>query len=112
MTRPVLVRRARRSLRESGVTLLELLIAITLVAALSVGMLMAMRTSLVTLERIDAHLQSNRRVKGAEQILASEIGGLIPVTGACAPTVFFVGDQASLRMVSTYSIAGGARGSP
>src|SRR5271166_3577858 len=68
---------------ERGVTLIELMIAITLVAMLSVGMLMAMRTSMITLEKTDARLQLNRRVMSAEQILSREIGGLMPVMGDC-----------------------------
>ena len=69
--------RSARKQRQAGVTLIELMIAITLVAAISTGMLMAMRTSLITLEKVDARLQSNRRVMGAEQILARQIGGLM-----------------------------------
>ncbi len=95
---------------ESGVTLIELLIAITLVATLSVGMLMAMRTSLITLEKTDARLQANRRSMSVQQILARQIGGVIPVRGACVP--IFNGSEQTLRLVSTYSLAEGARGYP
>ena len=56
---------------QRGFTLIELMIAITLVAALSTGMLMAMRTSLITLEKIDERLKSNRRVMSVERILRS-----------------------------------------
>ncbi len=95
---------------ESGVTLIELMIAITLVAALSTGMLMAMRTSLITLEKTDSRLQSNRRVMGVEQILSRQVSGVMPVAGSCA--AFFRGTSESLRMVSAYSMTGGARGLP
>src|SRR5580658_10432185 len=54
--------RARRA--QKGFTLIELMISITLVAAISAGMLMAMRAALLTLEKVDARLQSNRRVMG------------------------------------------------
>jgi len=104
---------------EAGVTLIELMIAITLVAALSVGMLMAMRTSLVTLEKVDNRLQFNRRVMSVEQIVSREIGGVIPVVGLCsapgaaaAGRAVFQGNQETLHLVSSYSLSEGARGFP
>jgi prepilin-type N-terminal cleavage/methylation domain-containing protein len=93
---------------EAGVTLIELLIAITLVAALSTGMLMAIRSSLITMERINGRLESNRRVLGLQQIVSRQIGGVIPLKGDCA----FQGGAQSLRLVTTYSVDGGARGFP
>jgi prepilin-type N-terminal cleavage/methylation domain-containing protein len=103
---------------ERGVTLIELMIAITLVATLSVGMLMAMRTSMITLEKTDSRLQLNRRVMSAEQILSREISGVMPVLGDCltsggvARLTIFSGTEQTLHLVSTYSLAEGARGSP
>jgi prepilin-type N-terminal cleavage/methylation domain-containing protein len=104
---------------ERGVTLIELMIAITLVALLSVGMLMAMRTSMITMEKTDARLELNRRVMSAEQILSREIGGVMPVMGDCANLTggharlpIFSGTEQTLRLVSTYSLAEGARGYP
>jgi prepilin-type N-terminal cleavage/methylation domain-containing protein len=96
---------------QRGVTLIELLIAITLVATLSVGMLMAMRTSLITLEKTDARLQANRRSMSVQQILARQIGGVIPVPSVCGGAVF-KGSVQNLRMVSSYSLAEGSRGYP
>jgi prepilin-type N-terminal cleavage/methylation domain-containing protein len=105
--------------RERGVTLIELMIAITLVAALSVGMLMAMRTSMITLEKTDSRLQLNRRVMSAEQILSREISGVMPVLGDClnasggvARLPIFNGTGQTLHLVSTYALAEGSRGSP
>jgi hypothetical protein len=92
---------------EAGVTLVELLIAITLVAALSVGMLMAIRSSLITMDKINGRLESNRRVLGLQQIVSGQIGGVIPIKG-CA----LQGSPQSLRLVTTYSVDEGARGFP
>ena len=105
---------------ERGVTLLELLIAITLVAGLSTGMLMAMRTSLLTYEKIAKKLESNRRFVKTQQILSNQIGAVIPVQGMCpageGPIAtffsFLSGSADTLRLVSSYSIAEGARGYP
>jgi prepilin-type N-terminal cleavage/methylation domain-containing protein len=109
--------RGRRYQR--GVTLIELMIAITLVATLSTGMLMAIRTSLITLEKTDARLQSNRRVMSAQQILSREISGVIPVVGNCSGGdgnlvhgPYFNGTAQTLHLVSTYSLSEGSRGLP
>jgi len=95
---------------ERGVTLIELLIAITLVAALSVGMLLAVRVGLVTLEKTDHRMEANRRVVAANRILYRELSGAMPVVGACGPV--FRGDSQRLRLVSSYSLKEGARGAP
>ncbi len=95
---------------ERGVTLIELMIAITLVAALSTGMLMAMRTGLLTLQKTDNRLQSNRRVMSVNQILSHQVGGVMPIVGACGP--IFNGDSQTLRLASSYSMTEGSRGEP
>jgi prepilin-type N-terminal cleavage/methylation domain-containing protein len=96
--------------RQRGVTLIELLIAVTLVAALSAGMLMAIRVGLLTLEKTDHRLDANRRVVAANRILYRQLGGAMPVIGACG--LFFRGDSQTLRLVSSYSLTQGARGAP
>jgi hypothetical protein len=88
--------------------LVELLISITLVAALAVGMLMAIRSSLTAMDRINARLEGNRRVMGIQQIVSSQIGGVIPVDGVCRLN----GSSQSLQLLTTYSIGEGARGFP
>lgn len=101
--------------RESGFTLIELMISVTLVAALSTGMLFAMRTALVAYEKTDTRLQSNRRVVSVERITARELGGVMPVMGTCSDgssMAAFNGDIATLHLVTSYSIAEGARGLP
>jgi prepilin-type N-terminal cleavage/methylation domain-containing protein len=106
--------------KQRGVTLLELMIAITLVAGLSTGMLMAMRTSLLTYGKTAKKLESNRRFVKTQQILSNQIAALIPVQGACTgsegQTVlgvsFLSGLPDALRLVTSYSIAEGARGYP
>jgi prepilin-type N-terminal cleavage/methylation domain-containing protein len=99
---------------QKGFTLIELMISITLVAALATGMLMAMRTSLLSLEKINARLQLNRRIMGMDKVLTRQIGGLMPVTGDCGEKrePIFNGTPTSLRLVTSYSMAEGARGYP
>lgn len=105
---------------ERGVTLLELMIAITLVAGLSTGMLMAMRTSLQVYEKTAKKLEANRRFVKTQQILTNQIAAVMPVQGMCtgsegqvvAVPSFLAGSADMLRLVSSYSIAEGARGYP
>ena len=111
----------RRALKQSGVTLIELMIAISLVAILLAGLLTAMRAGLITHEKTAARLNANRRVMNVQQILASQLENAMPVAGLCpssdsekpaALLPFFVGTETALRMITNYSIAEGARGYP
>lgn len=103
-----------------GVTLLELLIAVSLLSLLSVGLLMAMRVGLDAMERTNRRLMDNRRVVRAQRILEEQIAGFIPLVADCmtapeAPRVrmpFFQGESQSMRFLSSYSLAEGARGYP
>jgi prepilin-type N-terminal cleavage/methylation domain-containing protein len=99
---------------ERGVTLIELLISITLVAAIISGLLFAMRTSLVAYQRVNERLDEDRHALGIQQALERQISGVIPTTGACGPgqMAIFNGDQQSLRFLSDYSLAEGSRGYP
>src|SRR5579871_2885556 len=103
---------------QRGFTLLELLISITLVAALSAGMLMAMRSGLLTLQKVDDRLQSNRRVMSVQMILSRELSNAMPAMGQCGNGAggfggaipVFTGDAQTLHLVSSYSMTEGARG--
>jgi prepilin-type N-terminal cleavage/methylation domain-containing protein len=104
---------SRRHYGSRGFTLIELMISVTLVAAISTGMLMAIRTSLITLQKTDDRLQSNRRVMSVEQILSRELGGVMPVMcGTGGTTAAFNGNPQTLHLVSSYSMLEGARGYP
>jgi hypothetical protein len=117
------IRLAGSSLRlkgQSGTTLIEVLIAITLLGLLSVGMLMAMRIGLISLDKANDRLMHNRRVAGANRVLESQIAGLIPVpldcrTGPEGPRVrsaFLQGEPQSMRFVTSYSLQEAWRGLP
>jgi prepilin-type N-terminal cleavage/methylation domain-containing protein len=106
---------------KSGMTLIEVMIAITLVALLMTGMLFAMRISLNSLGKTNDRLIANRRVTGAQRILEQQIAGFMPVKAGSAPNVvgqvgfsvlFFQGESQSMRFVSTYSLRDASRGVP
>jgi prepilin-type N-terminal cleavage/methylation domain-containing protein len=106
--------------REAGVTLIELLIAVTLVAVLSAGMLFAMRAGIMTMEKSNAKLIANRRTASVMRILEAQVDGIMPVKAQCAPAPdnppqivpFFHGDPQEMRFVSNYSLQQGIRGMP
>jgi prepilin-type N-terminal cleavage/methylation domain-containing protein len=99
----------------TGFTLMELMISITLVAAIATGMLMAMRGGLLSLNRIQARLDENRRALGIQRSLSLQLGGAMPARTGCAGAASpfaFRGTASALQMVSTYSITEGSRGAP
>ncbi len=110
----------RRRHRSRGVTLMELLIAVTLVSLLSAGIVISLRVGLSAMNKADAKLMANRRVSSIERIIEEEIAGIIPVSADCHPgqdappvkIAFFQGEAASMRLASTYSLQQGARGVP
>jgi prepilin-type N-terminal cleavage/methylation domain-containing protein len=105
---------------QAGVTLIELLIAVTLLGLLSVGIVISLRVALNAMNKADSKLILNRRETGTERILEQEIAGLIPIAADCvangeSPTghiTFFQGEAQSMRFVSTYSLAEASRGLP
>lgn len=104
----------------AGITLIEVLIAVTLVSLLSVAMLMAMRVGMDALRKANTKLMDNRRVAGAQRVLEQQIAGFMPVKVVCGQNsdgpssraIFFAGQPESMRMVSTYSLQEAWRGVP
>lgn len=104
----------RRS--QAGVTLIEMLVAITLLSLLSTGMFVAMRIGLNAFSRTDKKLMDNRRVAGAQRIVEQQIEGMLPVVTPCGSTPirmgFFQGEPQTIRLVSTFSLQQAWRGRP
>jgi len=102
---------------QAGVTLIEILIAVSLLSLLSVGVLVAMRIALSTLDKTDAHLVRNRRVSNSEKLLENELAGFM-VTQArwhtsrdqIAGTPFMQFDPQTMRFVTSYSLQDAWRG--
>lgn len=103
--------------KQAGVTLMELLVAVSLLSLLSVGMLFAMRIGLNTMQKANSRLMSNRKVIGVDKVFTEQLAGYMPVKADCqgVPLVtvpFFQGDPDTMRFVSTYSLQEGSRGYP
>jgi prepilin-type N-terminal cleavage/methylation domain-containing protein len=104
---------------QSGVSLIEILVAVSLLSLLSVGMLTAMRLGFSTLDKVDAHLVVNRRVVNARGIIESEINGFVatmanytPQPGEVHQVSFLQTEPQSMRFVTSYSLEDGWRGRP
>jgi len=109
-----------RARSTAGVTLIEMVIAVTLLSLLSLGMLMAMRVGLMAYSKTGDKLMENRRVTGAQRVLEDELMGLIPATPPCtgSPDLanlhfnFLQAEPQRMRLVSGFSLQEGWRGHP
>lgn len=105
--------------RRAGVTLIEILIAVSLLSLLSVGILIAMRIGFSTMEKIDSRLISNRRVSYARRIIESEIAGYTYTLAEWHPQAnrfqsipFQQFEPRTMRFVTSYSLQDAWRGRP
>ena len=109
-----------RARATAGVTLIELLIAISLVGLLTAGMMYAMRIGLNTMERSSDRMIANRRVMGVDRIMHQQLASLMPVKAECrvapdgppAYVPFFEGEPLTLRFATSFSLEEGTRGYP
>ncbi len=104
---------------QSGVTLIEILIAVSLLSLLSVGILVAMRLGFNTMDKTDARLVSNRRVSNTRGIIESEISGFVysmanyrPQPGQVRQLPFLQTEAQTMRFVTSWSLDDGSRGRP
>lgn len=103
----------------SGVTLIEILIAVSLLSLLSVAVLISMRIGFNTMDKVDTRLISNRRVSYARRIIENEIAGFTYTlaswqTGPASfqSTPFVDWEPQTMRFVTSYSLQDAWRGRP
>lgn len=110
-----------RRRRNAGFTLVEVLIASTLLMALTTGILLALRVGLDAMNHADTKLMHNRRVMAVERILEAQMSDIMPALTPCMPqsredagqTIsFFQGEPQTMRFISSYSLNDSARGLP
>ncbi|MDQ6677091.1 MAG: prepilin-type N-terminal cleavage/methylation domain-containing protein [Acidobacteriota bacterium] len=108
----------------AGLTLIEVLIAVSLLSLLTLGMMWAIRIGLNAMSKSNSKLMANRRITGAQRVLEQEIYGLIPASaelptpagagsgqpGTGQKVQFFQGEPQSMRFVTSYSLREGSRG--
>jgi len=104
---------------QSGVTLIEILIAVSLMSLLSVGMLVAMRLGFSTMDKTDSRLVRARRVSNSRKIIENEINGFIyslayyhPNPEQAVAVEFLQTEAQSMRFVTSYSLDEAWRGRP
>lgn len=104
--------RTRRQ-TQAGITLIELLIAVTLLGAISASIGVVLSVSLTSMNKIDARVDFNRRILTSQRTLDQILQGLIPVVTPCAGRpIGIVGRQDGARFVSSHSLGEGSRGRP
>ncbi len=109
-----------QSARRRGVTLLELLVAMTLFSLLSGALFWSLRLGLSTLSKTRDFTVSARRTWGAQRALESMLAGLTPTsaeftlpgTTGLDYAPFFQGEGRAMRFLTAHSLSGGARSSP
>lgn len=129
------LRTVRRDSRQAGFTLIEVMLAISLVAAIATGMLLAMRNGLMTLDRIGTRLDENRRALALDRLLRGQLDGSFLASATCGRgggggatggngggtgggagganlRGSFQGTGSRMLLVSSYSMATGSRGYP
>ena len=101
----------------AGLTLIEILIAVSLLSLLSLGMLWSMRIGFNTMEKTDNRLIHNRKVANSRKIIENELNGYLTTRAALHPeplttvTVPFLQAEPSvMRFVTTYSLEDASRG--
>lgn len=104
----------------AGFTLIELVIAITLVGMVCAGVFACIRLALESMDRVNSRLMHERRVAGVERIMRAQLEGIVPVALECSAggdqppgrAIFFEGRSETMRLVSTYTLSEANRGLP
>ncbi len=103
--------------RRSGLTLMEVLVAISLLSLLSVAILTSLRVGAAAWGKANDSLMLDRRIATANAIFHSALENILPVYAefqqgpVASPVVFlfFQGQPESMRFVTGYSLQGGPR---
>ena len=104
---------SRRVHSQSGMTLIELLIAVTLFGAISASMGIVLNIAFTSMNKIDAKVDFNRRIIASQRTIDQLLQGLIPVNTPCAGRpIGIVGRQNGVRFLSSHSLTEGSRGRP
>ncbi len=94
-------------------TLIEILVAVSLMGLLATAMVTALTMGAGSWKDARNYLTLDRRIATANEILYAELEGLVPVTahGPGAPRAAFLqGDPQAMRFVTDYSLREGRRG--
>lgn len=100
----------------AGLTLIEVLVSVSLLALLAVGMTSALSMATGSWNSVRERLTLDRRVSSLNQMLHAHFAGVVPVLArprrevGVAESPFFHGEPDQMRFVSSYSMYEGVRG--
>ena len=101
----------------AGMTLIEILVAVTLLGLLSIGLVTALQVAAGAWSSSRNARGQDRRIANANSLLHAQFAGVTPVVpmilrpGLGVPEgPFFQGEPTSMRFVSSYSMTEGVRG--
>ena len=108
--------RRRRASNRAGLTLVEVLVAVTLLGMLSLGLVTALQAGVGAWQDSQEAMSLDRRIANANNLLHAELAGLVPILAEPPPNranipqfPFFQGEPAAMRFVSSHSLAAGIR---
>jgi len=98
---------------EHGFTLLELMIAITLLVMIVAIMMGALRLASRSVEAGERKTENQERLRAAATFMDAQIQSQLPLTSGTeqGKSYYFRGDNKTLRMATGYSIWGAGKGS-
>ena len=96
---------------DSGFTLLELLVSITMVSLLATAVLFGWRISASAWEKVSEQLEQNRKILATNELLMEQMASMVPmqVYTEVGQQFFFKGEEKTASFVSRYSLAHRAR---
>ncbi len=102
----------------AGMTLIEVLVAVALMAMLSVGLFTSLQIGATSWITTQDALMLDRRVATANSLLHALLVSMVPIETVTPPGselgrykfLFFQGEPRAMRFVSSHSMTGGARG--
>jgi len=103
----------RRRQSKKGMTLIELLIAVTLFGAISASMGIVLNIAFTSMNKIDSKVDFNRRILASQRMIDQILQGIIPLNVPCAgQPVGLVASSTFVKFLSSYSVSEGSRGRP
>lgn len=102
---------SHRRKRQAGMTLIELLIAVTLFGAISASMGVVLNIAFTSMKKIDDKVDFNRRIIASQRTLDQILHGMIPVIAQCAGKPIGISAlETGTRFLSSHSLTEGSRG--
>ena len=111
MTRKPAFDQGRDDPLQSGFTLIEVILAMTIFALMSTVLYAAFALGHSAVEKSQRSFDKNQKLRAVDELLGSYVRSAYPYRSSPqGGTILFVGEQADLTFVSSFSLAMGGRG--